>query len=332
VEKRKLGKILVTGADGFIGSHLTEELVARGFDTTALCLYNSDGKFGWLNELAEKKNKNLKFVLGDVRDAFQMNEVSKGIDTIFHLAALIAIPYSYAAPQSYVDTNINGTLNLLEAVKNNGVSRMIHTSTSEVYGTAQIVPISETHPLQGQSPYSATKISADMLSESYFRSFGVPVCTLRPFNTFGPRQSYRAVIPTVIGQILAGAKEIKLGSILPTRDFNFVSNTTNAFISLGEADEQVLGEVYNAGSGREIDIGSLVHLIADILGKKVSIIQENERLRPDNSEVERLLADSEKLMNKTGWRPVTSLEEGLAKTISWQKEKSSFLQALQYQR
>ena len=330
--RRKLGKILVTGADGFIGSHLTERLVERGFDVTALCIYNSDGRFGWLNDVAANKPDNLKFVLGDIRDPFQMNEITKGMDTVFHLAALIAIPYSYSAPQSYVETNVMGTLNLLQAVKSNGVSRMIHTSTSEVYGTAQMVPMSELHPLQGQSPYSATKISADMLAESYYRSFGVPVCTLRPFNTFGPRQSYRAVIPTVIGQVLAGAKEIKLGSLHPTRDFNFVTNTADAFIALAEANEGVHGEVFNAGSGREISVGALVDLIAQLSNRKVSVIQENERLRPDKSEVERLLADSQKLMTQTGWRPAISLEEGLVQTIAWHKERSTNFQALNYQR
>lgn len=330
--KRDLGRVLVTGADGFIGSHLTELLVSLGIETTALCIYNSEGSLGWLNELASQTPKNLKTILGDIRDPFQMQEICKNQDTVFHLAALIAIPYSYVAPQSYVTTNMTGTLNMLEAAKKNNVKRFIHTSTSEVYGTAQFVPITELHPLQGQSPYSATKIGSDALVDSFYRSFDLPVTTLRPFNTFGPRQSYRAVIPTVIGQVLSGAKEIKLGSLHPTRDFNYVKNTAEAFVALGTADEKVHGQVYNAGSGREIAVKDMVELVCRLANKEIAIIEDSSRIRPDKSEVERLLADSLKLIKATDWSPRVSLEEGLAMTIDWQKRHRDLSLAKNYQR
>lgn len=329
---RDLGRVLVTGADGFIGSHLTELLVSMGVETTALCVYNSEGSLGWLGGLATKAPRNLKTVLGDVRDPFQMNEICRNQDTVFHLAALIAIPYSYVAPQSYVSTNMTGTLNMLEAAKRCGVKRLIHTSTSEVYGTAQFVPITEQHPLQGQSPYSATKIGSDALVDSFFRSFDLPVTTLRPFNTFGPRQSYRAVIPTVIGQVLSGVKEIKLGSLHPTRDFNYVKNTAEAFIALGTADSKVHGQVFNAGSGREISVQDMVKLVCQLAKKEIEIVEDSDRIRPDKSEVERLLADSTKLVEATRWSPKVSLEEGLALTIDWQKKHRDFSNAKNYQR
>lgn len=333
MQKRDLGRVLITGADGFIGSHLCEMLVEQGYSVTALCIYNSEGKYGWLNELAQKAPKNLELILGDVRDVFQMNEISKGMGTIFHLAALIAIPYSYVAPQSYLDTNIQGTLNLLQAAKANKVGRVIHTSTSEVYGTAQFVPITESHPLQGQSPYSASKIAADMLAESYYRSFDLPVTTLRPFNTFGPRQSYRAVIPSIIGQILNGRRQIHLGSLHPTRDFNFVTNTAQAFLSLAQASDQVLGQTYNASSGKEISIGDLVKLISTLLDIDITVTCDEQRIRPEKSEVERLLGDASKLMGVCEWKPLVDLKAGLEKTIEWQKQNDkSLLGVKSYQR
>ncbi len=332
MSKRNLGKVLVTGTDGFIGSHLTELLVEQGFQTKALCIYNSDGSYGWLSELVKKNPSNLTTALGDIRDPFQMEELCKDVDTVFHLAALIAIPYSYIAPQSYVSTNISGTLNLLQAAKKCGVSRFVHTSTSEVYGTALFVPITEAHPVRGQSPYSATKIGADALVDSFWRSFSLPAVTLRPFNTFGPRQSYRAVIPTVIGQVLSGATQIQLGSVHPTRDFNYVTNTAEAFIALGEADNSVLGETFNAGSGREITVGDMVKLVCKITGSHVDISEDPNRMRPEKSEVERLLADSSKLTKATGWLPKVSLEEGLSKTIEWQRNHRDFSNAHNYHR
>jgi UDP-glucose 4-epimerase len=330
--KRDLGKVLVTGADGFIGSHLTERLVALGIETTALCIYNSEGSCGWLSHCSRKNPKNLKIVLGDIRDPFQMQEVCKGIDTVFHLAALIAIPYSYVAPHSYAETNILGTLNLLEAARKAEVGRFVQTSTSEVYGTALFVPITEEHPQQGQSPYSATKIGADALVDSFWRSFAFPAVTLRPFNTFGPRQSNRAVIPTVIAQVLSGTKKIQLGSLHPTRDFNFVSNTVEAFVALAEADSFVLGQTFNAGSGREISVGDMVRLVCCLANAAVEIYEDPIRLRPEKSEVERLLADATRLTTATGWLPKISLEDGLISTIEWHKDHSDFVAAQRYQR
>ena len=306
--------VLVTGADGFIGSHLAESLVKAGFRVRALCHYNSFSSWGWLDSSPLKHD--MEIVLGDVRDPAQMRSISKGVDTIFHLAALIAIPYSYQAPSSYVDTNISGTLNILQAALDNGVGKVIQTSTSEVYGTAKFVPISETHPLQAQSPYSATKIGADALAFSFFSSFGLPVVTARPFNTYGPRQSARAVIPTIITQLLAGQRDIKLGSLSPTRDFNYVLDTCEGFLKLA-ACEAAIGKTVNIGSGREISVGDTANMIAKLIGVDAHITQEDERLRPANSEVERLLCDNTLINHLTGFTPTHTLEQGLKATIEW---------------
>jgi NAD dependent epimerase/dehydratase len=307
----------VTGADGFIGSHLVEALVARGERVRALALYTSLGSWGWLDTLPPDVLAEVEVVAGDVRDAEQMAAFCDGVDTVFHLAALIAIPYSYVAPRSYLETNAGGTLNVLEGVRRAGVRRMVHTSTSEVYGTAQRVPIDEEHPLQGQSPYSASKIAADQMVEAYVRSFEVPAVTLRPFNTYGPRQSARAVIPTVISQVAAGRREIRLGALDPTRDFNFVADTVGAFLAVAGADEKVIGQTFNAGSGREISVGDLVRTIADVMDADVEVVADESRLRPAGSEVMRLLADRSKLETATGWAPQTRLEQGLAVTAAW---------------
>jgi len=307
----------VTGADGFIGSHLVEALVRAGHPVRALALYNSQGSWGWLDSLPADVLDQVEVVLGDVRDAEQMLSFCAGADTVFHLAALIAIPYSYVAPRSYVATNAGGTLNVLESVRRAGVRRLVHTSTSEVFGTAQRVPIDEEHPLQGQSPYSASKIAADVLVDSFHRSFGVPAVTLRPFNTYGPRQSARAVIPTVISQIAAGQRVISLGALDPTRDFNFVADTVAAFVAVGQAEDKVLGQAFNAGSGREVSIGELVSTIATVMDAEVEVVADPSRLRPADSEVMRLLADGSKLQAATGWEPRFRLEDGLAVTAAW---------------
>ena len=307
----------VTGADGFIGSHLVEALVRRGHRVRALALYNSTGSWGWLDTLDAEVLDEVDVVLGDVRDPEHMLAFCDDVDVLFHLAALIAIPYSYAAPRSYLETNAAGTLNVLEAVRRRGVERMVHTSTSEVFGTARRVPIDEEHPLQGQSPYSASKIAADKMVESYVCSFDVPAVTLRPFNTYGPRQSARAVIPTVISQIAAGRREIRLGALDPTRDFNFVADTVEAFVAVGGAEDKVIGQDFNAGSGREITIGDTVRAIAQVMGVEVVVKAEDDRLRPAGSEVMRLLADRSKLHAATGWEPQHTLEQGLAITAEW---------------
>ena len=320
---RELGRILVTGADGFIGSHLVEKLIEQEHEVTALCIYNSNGHFGWLDRFADVKSEKLHLVLGDIRDAGRIRDLVAGHDTVFHLASLIAIPYSYQAPQSYIDTNISGTYHIAQACLEANVKRLIHTSTSEVYGTALTVPISERHPLQGQSPYSASKIGADMIVQSFYCSFDLPVVTLRPFNTYGPRQSQRAVIPTVISQILSGASEIKLGNIDPTRDFNFVIDTVNAFVSVASGDESLLGGVYNAGSGREVSIEQMVKMVAKVCDRDVSIASDQQRIRPAGSEVERLLCDASLLTEKTGWRPEYELEQGLEIMVEWMR-KSNF--------
>ena len=306
-------KVLVTGAGGFIGSHLTERLVESGAKTRALVRYTSSGHRGWL-ETSPRLN-DVEVMTGDIRDRDSMRNAFKGVDVVFHLAALIAIPYSYDAPQSYVDANIQGTLNVLELARDNNLRRVVHTSTSEVYGSAQYVPIDEKHPLVGQSPYSASKIGADKIAMSYHLSFGLPVVTVRPFNTYGPRQSTRAVIPTIITQAVAG-RDIKLGSMLPTRDFNFVADTIDGFIALAESDEAV-GKVCNIGSGREIAIGELAKLICELCGSKATVSQDPDRLRPANSEVERLLCDVCLANSLTSFRPRVSLEEGLKCTIAW---------------
>jgi NAD dependent epimerase/dehydratase len=307
-------KVLVTGADGFIGSHLVEQLVAAGFEVRALVQYNSFSSWGWLDDSPVRNN--IEVVMGDVRDPNQMRKVAEGVGTIYHLAALIAIPYSYQAPSSYVDTNIQGTLNVVQAALDAGVDRIIHTSTSEVYGTARYVPIDEKHPLQAQSPYSATKVGADAIAFSYYSSFGLPVTIARPFNTYGPRQSARAVIPTVITQLLTGRTRVKLGSLHPTRDFNYVLDTCAGFMALAQCDKAI-GETVNIGSGGEISIGDTVQLIADIVGVNATIDCDDQRLRPAASEVERLCCDNSKISGLTGFRPAHSLEDGLKKTIEW---------------
>jgi len=307
-------KILVTGADGFIGSHLTEMLVKKGAKVKALSYYNSFNYWGWLEAL-DCLNE-IEVVSGDVRDPHFCKEITKDIDVIFHLAALIAIPYSYVAPDSYVDTNIKGTLNICQAAKENGCERVIHTSTSEVYGTAQYVPIDEKHPLQPQSPYSASKIGADQMATSFHLAFGLPVTIARPFNTYGPRQSARAVIPTIIGQIAAGKKQIKLGNLTPTRDFNYVLDTCRGFIALAESDKTI-GDVINIGSGVEIAVGDTLSLIKKIMNSDVAFITDEQRLRPKQSEVFRLCCDNTKLHELTGFLPEYSLKKGLKETIDW---------------
>ncbi|EOZ2160012.1 4,6-dehydratase LegB [Campylobacter coli] len=309
-------KILVTGADGFIGSHLCESLVQKGHKVRALSQYNSFNFWGHLEKSPYLKD--MEVVSGDLRDSFFCEKITQGMDAIFHLGALIAIPYSYEAPQSYVDTNVKGTLNMLEAAKKNEISHFIHTSTSEVYGTAKYVPIDEKHPLQPQSPYSASKIAADMMALSYYNAFNLNVNIARPFNTYGPRQSARAIIPTIITQILSGAKELKLGDLSPTRDLNFVLDTCEGFISLLKLNH--FGEVYNIGSGTEYSMQEVLDLIQKILNQNIKIIQDEKRLRPKNSEVFRLKCDSSKLQNATYWQSKISLEEGLKLSIEYFKE------------
>ena len=310
-------KVLVTGAGGFIGSHLTERLVELGCNTRVLVRYNSAGAWGMLDSSVVKED--IEVILGDVRDRDSVVKASKGVDVVFNLAALIAIPYSYHAPLSYVQTNIEGALNILQAGRDNEVGRIVQTSTSEVYGTARYVPIDENHPLQGQSPYAATKIGADKLAESFYLSFGLPVAIIRPFNTYGPRQSARAVIPTIITQAQTKS-EIKLGSLEPTRDFNYVADTVDGFIKMAECEEAV-GQVINVGSGKEISIGELAQTILSLVGKEdTPIICENQRLRPKGSEVERLCAANSKAQKLLNWQPQNTLEEGLTKTIAWMEK------------
>lgn len=309
-------KVLVTGADGFIGSHLTEMLLDMGYGVRAFVWYNSFGSWGWLDTLPKEKRDILEVVMGDVRDPSFVMRSMQGVDCVFHLAALIAIPYSYAAPDAYVDTNIKGTLNVLNAARALETSRVMITSTSEVYGTAQYVPIDEKHPHQGQSPYSATKIGADRLAESYYRSFQVPLTIVRPFNTYGPRQSDRAVIPTIISQLLAGRDEIHLGSLTPTRDFVFCKDTARGFIELSKCD-QAIGKEVNIATGREISIGELAQKLIAMIRPKASIVCEEQRLRPKDSEVERLLGSNALLYKLTGFRPQTTIDEGLKQTADW---------------
>ena len=316
-------KVVITGADGFIGSHLTEQLVELGANVTALAQYNSFNSWGWLDTLDKNILNSINVVTGDIREYDNMKRLIKGNDVVFHLAALIAIPYSYLSPMAYVRTNVEGTTNVLEACREYDIEKVIHTSTSETYGTALYVPIDEKHPMQGQSPYSASKIAADKMAESYYRSFNIPVATIRPFNTYGPRQSARAVIPTIISQILAGKKEIELGSLTPTRDFNYVKDTANAFIKIAESDKTV-GEVINAGSNHEISIGDLVEKIINITGENVKIICDEERLRPEKSEVNRLWADNKKIKDLTDWKPNYSLDEGLKETIEWIRNNMNY--------
>ncbi len=315
-------KILVTGADGFIGSHLTEELVKSGYDVKTFVYYNSFNSWGWLDSLPSDIKENIEIFTGDIRDPNGVRTSIKGIDTVFHLAALIAIPFSYHSPDSYVDTNIKGTLNVLQAARDCDLERVFVTSTSEVYGTAQYVPIDEKHPFQGQSPYSATKIGADRLAESFYRSFGLPVTIVRPFNTYGPRQSARAVIPTIISQLLSGAKEIKLGSLTPTRDFNYVKDTAAGFISIAKTGETV-GEEINIATQHEISIGELAQTIIDQINPSASIVCDEQRLRPEKSEVNRLLGCNEKILRLTDWKPHYTLEDGIRETISWMRNNIS---------
>jgi len=313
-------KVLVTGADGFIGSHLVQALLKVGHDVRALCLYNSNGSWGWLDSLPEASKAELDVVLGDIRDPLCVREAMRGCEQVFHLAALIAIPYSYVAPASYLDTNIHGTLNVVQAARDLGVSRVVHTSTSETYGTAQFVPITEDHPLVGQSPYAASKIGADQIALSYWRSFETPVAVLRPFNTYGPRQSARAVIPTIITQIAAGQRQIQLGSLSPTRDFNFVLDTCAAFLAIAGCDG-ALGQVANAASNFEISIADTAALIAEVMNADVEISTDEHRLRPEASEVNRLYGDNSRLRELTGWQPayggLEGFRLGLAITAEW---------------
>ena len=313
-------QVLVTGADGFIGSHLVEGLVTRGHKVKALTMYNSFGTWGWLDSVPKEVLDQVEVVPGDIRDSIFVRHAMKGCSDVMHLAALIAIPYSYVAPEAYIDTNVKGTLNILQAAREASVEKVIHTSTSEVYGTARFVPITEDHPLQGQSPYSASKIAADQLAYSFYSSFELPVITIRPFNTYGPRQSARAVIPTIISQIASGASAIHLGSTSPTRDFNFVADTVNGFISALSSDK-AFGETINLGSGFEISVGDTVELIAQLMNAEVTVTTDEARLRPVGSEVERLCADNQKAAQLLNWSPATSgidgLKSGLMETIQW---------------
>ena len=313
-------KILVTGADGFIGSHLVESLVHLGYNVKAFTLYNSFNKWGWLDSLDKSVLSEIEAFAGDIRDPYGVKNAMEGCDTVLHLAALIAIPYSYHSPDTYIDTNIKGTLNVLQAARSLNVERIIHTSTSEVYGTARFVPITEEHPLQGQSPYSASKIGADQLAYSFYTSFELPVITIRPFNTYGPRQSARAVIPTIITQLANGLDVLKLGSIHPTRDFNFVQDTVDGFIAALKA-ENAFGETINLGSNFEISIGDTVNVIAELMNKSITIETDDKRLRPKDSEVERLWADNKKAADLLHWKPnyggLDGFKAGISKTIEW---------------
>jgi len=313
-------KILVTGADGFIGSHLAEELVRRGHDVRAFVLYNSFNSWGWLDRADPRLLKTMDVFSGDIRDPHGVKQAMKGCDVVLHLAALIAIPYSYHSPDTYVDTNVKGTLNVVQAARELGVSKVVHTSTSEVYGTARYVPITEEHPLQGQSPYSASKIGADQMALSFYTSFNTPVAIIRPFNTYGPRQSARAIIPTIITQIANGSRRIKLGALHPTRDFNFVMDTVRGFISIAESDLSV-GEVINVGSNYEISMGDTVRMIAEVMNTEIEVVTDEVRLRPDKSEVERLWAENRKARELAGWEPLYAgkdgLRRGLDETVTW---------------
>lgn len=308
--------VLVTGADGFIGSHLVEYLVKQGCSVRAFCFYNSFSSYGWLDGVSSELKKNIEFYFGDIRDAEVVREVVKGVDVVYHLAALITIPYSYKAPESYIDTNIKGTLNILQASKEFKVSRVLITSTSEVYGTAQYVPIDEKHPKNGQSPYAATKIGADALALSFYQSYDLPITVVRPFNTYGPRQSTRGIIPSIISQLLQNPPELKLGNLKPTRDFLFVEDTIRAFEMIAKTDS-LIGEEVNIASQTEISMKDLVHKICDLMDKEPIIKSEKERMRPENSEVYRLFGDASNLNTQTDWKPNNSLEQGLQKTINW---------------
>ena len=313
-------KVLVTGADGFIGSHLTEELIRQGYDVRAFVYYNSFNSWGWLDHSTNEIKKNIDVFAGDIRDPHGVKEAMKGCTHVLNLAALIAIPYSYHSPDTYVDTNIKGTLNVVQAARELNIEKVVHTSTSEVYGTAKYVPIDENHPLQGQSPYSASKIGADQMALSFYKSFDTPVAIIRPFNTYGPRQSARAVIPTIISQLAAGTTNIKLGAVSPTRDFNFVKDTVNGFISIMNSDKSN-GEIINIGSNYEISIGETAEMIADIMDVELTIETDEQRIRPEKSEVERLWADNQKAKEIIGWKPnyggKSGFRRGLEETIEW---------------
>ena len=313
-------KVLVTGADGFIGSHLVELLFKKGYEVKAFCFYNSNNYYGWIDDLDESIKNNIEIILGDIRDFMSVKDAMRGCNMVFHLAALIAIPYSYIAPKSYIDTNITGTLNVVQSARELNLERVIHTSTSETYGSAQFVPIDEKHPLVGQSPYAASKIGADQIALSYWRSFDTPISVIRPFNTYGPRQSARAVIPTIITQIAAGKKDIKLGAITPTRDFNYVEDTCKAFIAIAESKKSI-GKVINSASNFEISIGDTVKLITEIMNVDVNIITDEERLRPNKSEVNRLFGENSLLQELTNWDPKyignDGFRKGLKLTIDW---------------
>ncbi|TGM31706.1 NAD-dependent 4,6-dehydratase LegB [Leptospira biflexa] len=321
-------KILVTGADGFIGSHLTEALVRAGFDTKAFVLYNSFNSWGWLDNCANDVKGKFEVFAGDVRDPNGVRTAMKDCDAVLHLAALIAIPYSYHSPDTYVDTNIKGTLNIVQAAKDLGIKKVIHTSTSEVYGTAKFVPITEEHPLQGQSPYSASKIGADQIAMSFYNSFDTPVSIVRPFNTYGPRQSARAVIPTIITQIAKGSRQIKLGAIHPTRDFNYVNDTVAGFIAALKS-EKGIGQVVNLGSNYEISVGDTVNTIAKLLNVEIQIVSDDIRFRPEKSEVERLWASNQKAQDLFGWKPsyggLEGFERGLKETINWFLDETNLM-------
>lgn len=315
-------KVLVTGADGFIGSHLTEALLDIGADVRAFVYYNSFNSRGWLDTIAEERRRELDVFAGDVRDPNGVREAMKGCDAVLHLAALIAIPFSYHSPDSYVDTNVKGTLNVLQAARDHGVERVAVTSTSEVYGTARYVPIDESHPRQGQSPYSASKIGADAIADSFYRSFDLPVTIVRPFNTYGPRQSARAIIPTIISQLLAGAEEIQLGALHPTRDLTYVSDTVAGYIAVAESDAAVGREV-NISSGSEISMGELAQTLIELINPSAQVVEDETRLRPDKSEVERLLGDNTLVRELTDWSPQVSMRDGLQKTIDWFHEPTN---------
>jgi len=315
-------KVLVTGADGFIGSHLVERLIEEGCKVKAFVYYNSFNSWGWLDTFPKEKLKQIEIFMGDVRDPNGVRDAVKGAEVIFHLAALIGIPYSYHSPDSYIDTNIKGTLNILQAARDHGCEKILVTSTSEVYGTAKYVPIDENHPFQGQSPYSATKIGADRIAESFYRSFNLPVTIVRPFNTFGPRQSARAIIPTIITQLLNGSKEIKLGALHPTRDLVFVKDVAEAFVEIARSDKTI-GQEINIATQSEISIKDLANKIIGLTDLPAKIVEESGRLRPKNSEVERLLGSNEKIKKLTDWKPMHNLDEGLKITIDWFKNSGN---------
>jgi len=318
-------KAVVTGADGFIGSHLVEGLIDAGVQVKAFCFYNSFSSLGWLDTFNEEKISKVDIFMGDIRDPHGVREALKGADTVFHLAALIGIPYSYHSPDAYIDTNVKGTLNILQASRDLKLKKIIVTSTSEVYGTAKYVPIDEKHPKQGQSPYSASKIGGDFIAESFYRSFDLPVVIVRPFNTYGPRQSARAIIPTVITQALSGQREIKLGSLHPTRDLTFIKDTVNGFLKIAAADNAV-GEEINVANQTEISIGDLAQKIIDIINPQAKIVKDKVRVRPRKSEVERLFGSNKKIHELTGWKPEYSLEKGLQETIAWFKDGQNIKQ------